>query len=308
MELRQLRHFIALAEAGNFHRAAAEINMAQPPLSVSIRKLEEELNIKLFERHPRGVTLTQAGDIALGLAREIMYRAQAMGRLAGEVAEGKRGQLSVAFVTSATFRLIPRIVPAFRRHYPNVELRLKEASSHDVLEALAEDSLDVGVIRTPVFEANGVKLTTLAYEELVLAVPEGHRLATVSNVRLEDLADEPFITFDKLSNLRNYITVCCEQAGFLPRVVEEVVHVYTMVALVESGMGVALLASSIRHGASHRVRYLPVTFQGKPMMTGLTLARRDYDDSALVRNFEQCAQQIFQVSNLGAERADCAVI
>ncbi len=265
--------------------------MAQPPLSVSIRKLEEELHLKLFDRHPRGAVLTPAGELAWRLAQEIDDRAKALRTLAEDLGEGHRGQLSVAFVTSATFSLVPLVVPAFRRRFPTVELRLKEATTHDVLEGLRKGELDIGLIRTPIYDGEGVTLTPLSRETLMLAVSPGHPLAGSSSVRLEDLADEPFILFDRASNLRVYIVVCCEAAGFLPRVAEEVTHVHTMIALVESGMGVGLLASNGPHGRLDTVRFIPVTLAGKAIATGLALAARAEENNVLAHNFASVARE-----------------
>lgn len=290
MELRQLRNFLAVAKARNFRRAAEAIHMAQPPLSVSIRKLEEELNLRLFDRHPRGVTLTPGGEAALTLAIEIEERVEALRALATELGEGQRGRLSVAFVTSATFSVVPAVIPAFRRRFPAVELKLREATTRDVLQGLRAGEVDIGLIRTPVYEAQGLSLLPLVQERLILAVPLNHRFAAETEVRLEDLADEAFIMFDRLSNLRTYIVVSCESAGFLPQVAEEVTHVHTMVALVEIGMGVGLLSSSIEGEHLAKVRCIPVTLKDRPIGTGIALAARRDEPSVLARNFAAVAQ------------------
>ena len=298
MELRQLRNFLAVAKARNFRRAAEAIHMAQPPLSVSIRKLEEELRLRLFERHPRGVTLTPAGEAALTLALEVEERIEALRSLATEPGEGNRGRLNVAFVTSATFAIVPAVVPAFRKRFPSVELRLREATTRDVLQGLRAGDVDIGLIRTPVYESQGLYLLPLVREHLVLAVPRNHRLAAQEGVPLEGLADEAFIMFDRMSNLRTYIVVNCEAAGFLPQVAEEVTHIYTMVALVESGMGVGLLSSSIEVERFPNVRCIPVTLRGSRIATGIALAARQDEPNVLARNFATVA-----LSTAGGEGA-----
>ena len=126
MELRQLRYFVMLAETGNFHRAAERLNMSQPPLTVAIRKLEEELGAALFIRSARGVALTAAGRASLEMARATLAQADRFREAAREGAAGERGRLRVGFVGSATFELLPRLIAEYRRRYPAVELVLEE--------------------------------------------------------------------------------------------------------------------------------------------------------------------------------------
>src|SRR5687768_3402859 len=137
MELRQLRQFVAVAEARNFRRAAEQLHMAQPPLSVAIRKLEEEVGTALFVRQPRGVVLTAAGVAALSVAQQCMASADALRDAALSAAGGESGVLRVGFVGSATYSLMPKLLPAFRSRYPDVELVLRESTNLELL-ALVE--------------------------------------------------------------------------------------------------------------------------------------------------------------------------
>src|SRR5438067_4816955 len=132
MELRQLLYFTTLADALNFHRAAERLNISQPPLTVAIRKLEEELGMRLFVRGPRGVTLTAAGEAALGPARAALAEAEAVRQAAREGSEGERGRLTVGFVSSAIYALLPGLIPLYRRRYPQVDLILEESTSVDI--------------------------------------------------------------------------------------------------------------------------------------------------------------------------------
>jgi DNA-binding transcriptional LysR family regulator len=293
MELRQLRHFVALAETLNFHRAAAALNMTQPPLSLSIRKLEEQLGSPLFERHARGVALTQAGIAALTHAREALNAAEALAQSVRETAAGDRGQLRVGFVGSATYALIPAVVPAFRSQRPQVDLSLKEATSLEVLRALEEGALDVGLLRTPLLQVGRVALEPLYKEELILVTPRDHPLGQRSEVRLEDLRDEPLVVYDRrqVPNLWSLTVMSCEAAGFLPRIAEEASQIHTMIALVESGLGLALAPSIMRRAGSDRVRYLRLTAQGRPLHIGLALATREGDRRTAVRAFADLARE-----------------
>ena len=293
MELRQLRHFVALAETLNFHRAAAALNMTQPPLSLSIRKLEEQLGSPLFERHARGVALTEAGSAALAHAREALNAAEALTQSVRETAAGDRGQLRVGFVGSATYALIPAVVPAFRRQRPQVDLSLKEATSLEVVRALEEGALDVGLLRTPLLQVGRVALEPLYKEELILVTPRDHPLGQRSEVRLEELRDEPLVVYDRrqVPNLWSLTVMSCEAAGFLPKIAEEASQIHTMIALVESGLGLALAPSIMRRAGSDRVRYLRLTAQGRPLQIGLALATREGDRRSAVRAFADLARE-----------------
>ena len=293
MELRQLRHFVALAEALNFHRAAEALHLSQPPLSVSIRKLEVELGAPLFERHPRGVVLTEAGRGALPYARDALNAADALAQVVRETATGARGRVRVGFVGTATYALIPAIVPLFRQRHPAIELSLKEFTSVEIVRALEAGDLDVGLIRTPALEVGGVALEPLYNEPLLLMVPRDHPLPDGVAVRLRDLRDEPFVFYDRnqVPNLWNYGLMACEAAGFLPRIAEEAANIHTVVALVESGLGVAFAPAIMQRVASGRVRCVPLTGE-TPLQIGFALATRPAERSLVVKVFAELARDV----------------
>ena len=127
MDIRRIRHFVVLAETLNFRRAAQRLNMAQPPLTVSIQKLEAELGAKLFERSTGGVALTPSGVAALAEARKLLFHGSQLGAVARSASEGTGGTLSIGFVGTGTWGLLQKVVPLFRAEYPGVELVLQEA-------------------------------------------------------------------------------------------------------------------------------------------------------------------------------------
>jgi DNA-binding transcriptional LysR family regulator len=274
MELRQIRQFVALSDALNFHRAAKALNISQPPLSISIRKLEQEVGVALFERQARGVTLTEAGLAALPHARKILKGVEAMGEAIGATVDGTGGRLSVGFVGSSVYMLLPKVVPLFRSQRPAVDLRLREATTLEIVRGLESGDLDVGVLRTPVLDVGEVVLEPLFREEMILLLPPNHPMRDQEVVRLEDLADEPFIGHDRarLPNYWNLSLGACETVGFQPRIVEEAAHLHTLIALVESGIGVAMAPAVSRIPGSDRVNYARLTVKGEPIMIGLALA------------------------------------
>nr|MBP8138249.1 LysR family transcriptional regulator [Alicycliphilus sp.] len=152
MNLRQLHQFVTLAETGNFHRAAERLHMAQPPLSVSIRKLEDELGAPLFERTGTGVLLTPAGQAMLEDARRALQHAEQCRQAVQHARAGTGGRLRLGIIGSATYALLPRLIPSLRARYPQIALELTEATSSEILEGLLARRFDAGLLRYPLLD------------------------------------------------------------------------------------------------------------------------------------------------------------
>ena len=287
MDLRQLRYFVTLAETRNFHRAAERLYMSQPPLTVAIRKLEDELGLALFVRGTRGVTLTPAGRAALEPARATLAHALRFGEAAREGAAGERGRLRVGFVGSATFELLPRIIPEFRRRYPAVELVLDEASSAIISRRLAVGELDVGLVRLPLTERAALETHVVDPDELYAALPESCPLGRTGEVALAALADQPFILQARVSVLHDTAWQACRAAGFVPQVAQEAEQLSAVLALVRSGLGVALVPSRAASSVPQGVR-LARLVQRVPIATGVALPRDN--PGAPARNFAAIAR------------------
>lgn len=251
MDLRQIRQFIAVAETLSFRKAAERLHMSQPPLSVSVRRMERDLGAALFERGRRGVKLTEFGKAILDDARRVALYAEQLRRSAAMAVSGTGGVLRVAFVGSATYRLLPRILPRFRARYPGISLELSEGTTTRILEEIAQGSLDLGLVRYPVLEAHATVLTPIEHDTLVAVLPGDSPLRRRKRLALCDLADQAFVMYSAAAaaNLRGQVMLACQAAGFTPKVVQEAVQVQTIISLVESGMGIALVpANSSRHG------------------------------------------------------------
>jgi DNA-binding transcriptional LysR family regulator len=272
MELRQLRYFVALAEAQNFHRAAERLHMSQPPLTVAIRKLEEELGTVLFVRSTRGVTLTPAGRASLEAAKATLIQAERFREAAREGAAGARGRLRVGFVGSATFELLPRIILEYRRRFPAVELVLDEATSLEIIRRLASGELDVGLVRLPLTEVAAVDAVSIDPDELQVALPADHRLARAEEVALQALSGEPFILQSGISVLHSITLNACHAAGFVPVVAQEAPQLSAVLTLVRSGLGVALVPSRAARSVPRGVRLVRLA-QPVPIETGVALPR-----------------------------------
>lgn len=272
MEFRQLRYFVTLADTGNFHRAAERLHMSQPPLSVAIRKLEEALGVPLFVRGARGVTLTPAGDASLPMARAALAQVERFREAVRDGATGERGRLRVGFVGSATFDLLPRIIPEYRRRYPLVDLALEESTSADITRKLVAGELDVGLVRLPLMEVAAVDTQAIDPDELHAALPTTSPLARKGTVRLEKLAQEPFILQSRISVLHSIALKACHAAGFVPIVAQEAAQLSAVLALVRSGLGVALVPSRAGRSAPHGVRLVRLADR-VPIETGVAMPR-----------------------------------
>ena len=293
MDLRQLQQFITVAETLNFRRAAERLHMAQPPLSVAIRKLEEEVGAPLFERLPRGVALTAAGVAALGLARRCLNDANALRDVAQAAAGGERGLLRVGFVGSATYALMPRLLPAFRARYPQVELVLRESTNLELLALVDTGELDIGLVRYPTGSASALRFEVVERDVICAVLPADHALAKKKRLTLEMLAREPFVDYasTRVPGLHAMVMLAFQQAGLSPQVSQEATQVQTVISLVQSGMGVALVPSVSARLAARGVVFRPV--HGLPASAAIALAMASRVDgyNAAAQRFRELALQ-----------------
>ncbi|MBU1358331.1 MAG: LysR family transcriptional regulator [Gammaproteobacteria bacterium] len=296
MDLRRLRHFDVLAETLNFSRAADRLHIAQPALSVSIQKLETELGHKLFDRTPTGVRMTTAGAAALVEARRILRHGEQMQLATQAAADGTGGLLRIGFVGSATHQLIPALIPRFRAQYPNVQLVLREATSVAIVAMLGDETLDLGIVRTPLLQAHSATLQVLQRDRWLMALPAAHPLASAEHLVLADLAREPFVMYGAThaAGLNALVLAACESAGFVPVVAQEATQIPTVLALVESGLGVALVPETMRGHRAPRVVYREVGDAGDLReasfaATTLSMAHVAGNESPAARRFIEMA-------------------
>ena len=289
MELRQLRQFVMLAETLNFRAAAARLNMAQPPLSVSIRKLEEELGARLFDRGASGVQLTEAGRVVLDDARKTLFHAGEVKRAAGAVSEGVSGRLRIGFGGSAKCAFLPRILPLFRARYPQVALELSERSNGEIVEAVEGRSLDIGIIRVPFPWRSTIRTEIVERDHFVVALPSGHRLAGRSSLRIPDIAAEPFVHYarSRYPGLHVLTMLLFEEAGYSPRLTQEAVQVDTAICLVESGLGIALVPSVAARFQSHRVVFRELSPRPRGASIALAIAYEPNYETVVARRLRE---------------------
>lgn len=295
LDLKRVRQFIVLAETLNFRRAAERLHMAQPPLSVSIQKLEAQLETRLFERGGAGgVSLTPAGSATLTEARRLLFHNDQLLAAVRAVSKGVGGTLRIGFVGSTTHGVLQKIVRQFRAEFPAIELVLKEGTSVRIAGYIESGELDVGLIRTPLMVATRAQITPLLAETFIVAMPLGNSLSQKSNLRLEDLSEESFVFYahgDSIG-LRAMTMLACQHAGFMPHITQEATQVQTVISLVESGLGVALVPSIVRSSQSSHVIYRSLVDISSAADTGLALIGPNADNPAAL-HFQHIARRCF---------------
>ncbi|MBP7564727.1 MAG: LysR family transcriptional regulator [Burkholderiaceae bacterium] len=277
MELRQLRYFVAVAEAGHITQAAARLGMQQPPLSQQIRALEMRLGLVLFDRHPKGVTLTDSGQVLLAESRRLLAEADAMGRRMQALSAGHAGVLSVGFTSSAAAHAFtPQVLRKSRATYPSIALQIGEDHAAGLTEAVLEGRLHCGFLRVPVARPPGLVFETLLREPVLAALPAGHPLADApEGLRLKALRGERFILVRRSGapGLYAELLALCEKRGFLPDVTHEVPRMMTALNLVAAGEGVTVVPASMRGAHPEAIAYRPLA-DGASLDAPLTLVWR----------------------------------
>ncbi len=245
MDLRDMRHFLAVAEEGHIGRAAARLHLSQPPLTRHIQALEEKIGVPLFVRTPKGVTLTEAGRTLLEEAPNLLALAQQAAERTRLAGQGLIGRLDVGLFGSGVLDVIPRILARFHQARPEVKIVLHNLTKDAQLQALRERRITVGFNRL-VPEEDGITVETVLREPLVVAIAASHALAARPAVRLQDLDGVPLILYPNvpLRGLAQEVADAFRAEGVRMRVEQEVEDVVTAVALVSAGFGAAITTQS----------------------------------------------------------------
>ena len=291
MELRHLRYFIMVAEELHFGRAAEKLHISQPPLSMQIRSLEEELGVTLLHRTQRHVSLTQAGHAFLQEARQILARLEQAVLMTRRAGRGEIGELAVGFISVADYNVLPVVLREFRRRFPLVNLTLRESTTDAQIRDLIGGRIDVGFVLPPIDEL-ALQSACIVREPLVAALPERHPLARrTGKLALAKLKDAPFILFPRpmAPGLYDDVVSFCRAAGFSPRVEQEAVQMQTIVSLVSAELGVALIPASLTNLRRTGVTYKALSEQSP--LTEIHLAWRRGDDLPALRVFVDLALQ-----------------
>jgi DNA-binding transcriptional LysR family regulator len=260
MDFRRLKFFVAVAEELHFTRAAARLRVAQPHLSQEIRKLERELGVDLFVRSRRSVALTPAGQVFVERVRSIFDATTEATRAAQRASRGETGRFSVGFVSVAGYAVVPRAIATFRRSYPDLELVLSELNSDEGVRAVRSGQLDVCLLHPPRSLEAALAVETAWQEPLVAALARDHALAKASRIDLSRLKDERLVLWhrDIASRLHDEVIAACAVVGFEPRIAQRTVRLSTVVSMVASGVGYALVPASAAQPAAKTVVFRPL--------------------------------------------------
>ena len=292
MELRHLRYFVAVAEEQNVSRAAVRLHVSQPPLSRQIRNLEDELGIALFDHGAKAVWLTEAGRVFLIEARMILQRVEGAVQMAKEAAGGKRGEIHIGYAPSLTVELLPRALRYFRKSNPGVRVRLHDLSTQDMLRGLRDGKLHAALL----VQAPPKTLAGLVFEELqrlavCVAVHPAHPLARARRVGLKEVAEEHLVAFTRADypEYQAWIAGLFAPSNRSPQIVEEHDSITSLIAAVESGRGVAVIAQPLNGLGSPRLKIRPL--QPAPPPLGVGIAYRKKFRSTATDNFIDAARR-----------------
>ena len=298
MELRHLRHFVAVAEEGHITRAAERLGLQQPPLSQRIKAIENELDVQLFRRKSRGVELTEAGRVFLERARATLAHYDGAFEATRSAARGEQGRLCIGIQPTTLFHpFVPSVIRAFRTAYANVSLTLDECLRTEMIERLRNQQLDIAFVRSSLDDQEGFLVYPLLSETMVAALPSDHPLARSGRraavpLSLKDLAHEQFIVYARQHGPSFYeaTMAACLKAGFTPRLGQEAPRITSALSLVAVGLGVTLVPACLQNMTMNGVAYRRLKGTAQPK-AALLLGLRRGDGSPVVRNFVQLVRK-----------------
>ncbi len=304
MELRHLRYFVAVAEEKSFNKAAQRLFISQPPLSRQIKQLEEEIGVTLIDRENRPLKLTEAGEFFYDHAIQILTKSdnlRAMTMRKGNF----DSSLSIGFVSSILYGILPRVIARFREIYPNINIKLYELNSWQQTQALTEGKIDVGFGRL-LFEDSSIRRLLLREESLVVAVPSGHRLAQErqASVRLMDLTSENLLLYPTAPrpSFIDYVLELFEARNLKANYFTEVRELHIALGLVAAGEGLTIVPKTLEHLRSQEVAYIP--FEDGLLTSPIVMSVRHFDKSELLKTLLAVTYQIYDAEGFNYKREE----
>lgn len=281
-ELSQLRCFVAVAEELHFGRAAARLNMTQPPLSRQIQLLEHALDVSLFERTSRSVRLTVAGQTFLPDARRILQLAEGAGLATRRAASGEAGRVTLGSTAAAAYGVLPRLLELVGTHLPGVDLVVREMVTSTQIEALGSGELDLGLVRAQ-FQRQLIETICIQREKLMLAVPDTHPFATGPTPSIADLNEQALIMWSPIESryFHDLVSGMFASARIAPRYRQYLSQTHTILALVNAGFGVAVVPEAGRALNFEHVVLRPFRDETVPVAELYLAWRRDTPNPAV---------------------------
>ncbi len=259
MELRQLRHFVVLAEEMHFGRAAKRLFLTQPALSTSVMRLEEEMGVRLFERDSKAVSATVIGRAMLARAREIVSLSDKLAQFGHAMADGRAGFIEVGFTGTQLFRGLADMFTDFSTAFPEIELSMRELTTQAQLDLLRDGRIDAAFIASPLPPA-GLSSLPLFEDRFVACLSERHPLAGKRQLDVKQLQAEVFVMLarDASPAYYDHILGICADAGFQPTVRIAAAQSISIIALVAAGYGVSVMPVSMAKAAIRGAAFVPL--------------------------------------------------
>lgn len=243
-DLRLIRAFLALARAGSFTRAASELHMSQPTLTVQIQQLETGLGVKLFDRNKRHVALTQAGRDLLVPLERILIDVEAIATNAEELLEHRRGLVTVAALPSVAAGLLPRAIKKLTEEYPGITVRVYDGVASTVAAMVRSGQVDFG-ISSQTYGDRELTSHVLMMDRLCAVVASNHPLARKRSMTLHELAKHPLILMVKDSSSRQIVDLAFDREGLVGNVAYETTYGTSVAGFTQAGLGIGILPESM---------------------------------------------------------------
>jgi len=291
MELRHLLYFKTVAEQLHFRNAALKLFISQPPLSRQIKELEDELGVLLFTRKNKRVNLTDAGKYFKTEVDAIFARLEESKSIVKQIHKSESGELKIGYISSVYQSHLADVLIAMREVFPHVKTNLFEMPTLMQIKALEQGSLDVGILRAPV-HSNQLKVQTLFFDPFMVVIPASGLMFETQNELADYLKNSPFIFFSKdfAPHYNDKLIEICGRMGFNPEIVHEANNVHSILQLIEAGLGVSILPSSLRQQYS----FLKVSFielEKIPVNTEVVLAYKQSNKNAALQWFVEHYQE-----------------
>ncbi|OMQ24379.1 LysR family transcriptional regulator [Serratia oryzae] len=292
MELRHLRYFIAVAEEQNFSRAAERLHISQPPLSRQIQQLEDDLGVVLFERGSRPLKLTEAGRFLYGHALQFLAQSVELKSMTQRVGQLDRS-LSIGFVASTLYGILPRLIRRFRTQYPEVAMSLQEMTTMEQIQALKEGHIDVGFGRIRHEDAN-VRRIILRDENLMAALAADHPLANASELTLRHLQAETLIVYPQTPrpSFADQVLATFRDRALEPRKIMEVRELQVALGLVAAGEGVTLVPQCLHSLKRQDVIYKALNEQY--LVSPIIMSTRLLDESEDIKTLLHMIYSLYE--------------
>lgn len=247
-DLHHLKQFLVVAEELHFSRAAQRLNIAQPPLSQAIKRLEERMGVVLFERIKRNVSLTPAGNMLLIEARRLLASAERTQEMVRQSVQGADGRIAIGFVSAALYKVLPTALKQLKKLFPRADIKLEELTTNAQVAGVKQGAIDIGICHPPVADKQDLTVSVISSDPLMAALPLDHPLAKHDRVDFNALIKTPLILFPEAQgpNLYAAIVRACHQCGGELNIAAHAPRIHTQLSLVSGGVGVGLVPESAK--------------------------------------------------------------